>query len=193
MGIDTGGVQRMPGSSGVAPIWVEADGSNRIIVVPGANLDVDPARAADAIRTAAAVDVVVGQFEIAQEVTEAAFRAARERGARTILNPAPAALPLPELLAVTDWLIPNEVELEVIAGPAPRVGDGTHTDESLVALRARQGVRLLVTLGERGVAMVRAGRRVVRVPAPTVASGGHDGRRGRVRGRLRVGARLRSR
>src|SRR5262245_53947263 len=36
-GIDTVHVRRVPGSSGVAPIWVEPDGSNRIIIVPGAN------------------------------------------------------------------------------------------------------------------------------------------------------------
>ena len=34
-GIDASGVQRFAGSSGVAPIWVEPDGSNRIIVGAG--------------------------------------------------------------------------------------------------------------------------------------------------------------
>ena len=42
LGIETGGVMRVPGSSGLAPIWVEPDGMNRIVVVPGANGLVDP-------------------------------------------------------------------------------------------------------------------------------------------------------
>jgi len=167
-GIDASGVQRFAGSSGVAPIWVEPDGSNRIIVVPGANLLLDPARAAADVRGAARVDVVVGQFEIAQHVTAAGFAAARARGATTILNPAPAAPIDPELLAVTDWLIPNETELAAIAGMT--VPDDLEADgqRALAALAGRLGVRLLVTLGERGAALVTGDGSVVRVAAPRV-------------------------
>src|SRR5919197_3456091 len=50
-GIDATHVARVRGSSGVAPIWVEPDGTNRIIVVPGANDAVDPEAAAAAIRS----------------------------------------------------------------------------------------------------------------------------------------------
>ncbi|MBM4408768.1 MAG: ribokinase, partial [Chloroflexi bacterium] len=90
-GVDAGGVMRVPGSSGVAPIWVEPDGTNRIIVVGGANDQVTPEHAGASVRAAAAADVVVGQFEIPQAATAAAFAAARARGAVTLLNPAPAA------------------------------------------------------------------------------------------------------
>ena len=48
-GIDTTYVRRFPGSSGVAPIWVEADGSNRIIIIPGANDGLLPEHAAAAV------------------------------------------------------------------------------------------------------------------------------------------------
>ena len=88
-GIDTAHVRSVPGSSGVAPIWVEADGSNRIIIIPGANRGLRPEHATDGILAQARVDAVIGQFEIEQAVTAAAFDAARERGAVTILNPAP--------------------------------------------------------------------------------------------------------
>ena len=90
-GIDTTHVIRSPGASGVAPIWVEADGSNRIIVVPGANAGLTPERAAAAVAQMERVDAVIGQFEIDQAVTTAGFVAARARGATTILNPAPGA------------------------------------------------------------------------------------------------------
>ena len=72
-------VGRVEGSSGVAPIWVEAGGQNRIIVVPGANDRVDPdAAARDPV--ARGCQVVIGQLEIPQAVTVAAFRAARRGG-----------------------------------------------------------------------------------------------------------------
>ena len=72
-GVDATHVARVEGSSGVAPIWVEPDGTNRIIVVPGANGKVDPAAASDALRSIARPSVVVGQLEIPQRVTTAAF------------------------------------------------------------------------------------------------------------------------
>src|SRR6185437_10937359 len=90
-GVDATHVARVAGSSGVAPIWVEPDGTNRIIVVGGANDAVDPEAAAAAIGSMDRVDVVIGQLEIPQRVTLSAFRVSRERGAVTILNPAPAA------------------------------------------------------------------------------------------------------
>jgi len=117
-GIDTTHVRRVPGSSGVAPIWVEPDGSNRIIVVPGANDGLLPEHGAAAVEAQARVDAVIGQFEIGQAVTAAAFRAARERGAVTILNPAPGAAIASDLAAVSDWMIPNETEFAIIARAA---------------------------------------------------------------------------
>ena len=109
LGIDTTYLARVPGSSGVAPIWVEPDGTNRIIVISGANDALTPDDAAAAIDTLDRVDIVLGQLEIPQAATAAAFNAAVARGAVTILNPAPAAALDLLLLAATDWLIPNEV------------------------------------------------------------------------------------
>jgi ribokinase len=162
LGVGTGGVMRVPGSSGVAPIWVEADGTNRIIVVPGANDLVTVEHAAGAIRRLARLDVCVGQFEIPQAVTAAAFAAARVRGAATILNPAPAAPISPELLAVTDWLIPNEVEFGILAA------GGDPSDTALVDFAHRTGTRLVVTLGARGAAFVDAAGTITRVGAVPV-------------------------
>ena len=165
LGVDATGVMRVPGSSGVAPIWVEADGTNRIIVVPGANDLVTPEHAADAVRTMASLDACVGQFEIPQAVTAAAFAAARDRGATTILNPAPAAPIDPELLAVTDWLIPNEVEFGILAGTS-----GEPSDADTAAFAARHGTRLVVTLGARGAALLGGDGTVRRVGATAVVA-----------------------
>jgi ribokinase len=164
-GVDATNVARVAGSSGVAPIWVEPDGTNRIIVVPGSNDLVDPEFAAAAIRSIDAVDVVIGQLEIPQRVTLAAFRATRERGAVTILNPAPAAPLDPELLAAADWLIPNETEFAILA----RIERLDPDDGAQIVAFARQvPPRLLVTLGSRGAALVTASGSVERIPASPV-------------------------
>ena len=163
IGVDASGVMRVTGSSGVAPIWVEPDGTNRIIVVPGANDLVTPAHAAAAIEGMAHLDVCVGQFEIPQAVTAAAFASARRRGAVTILNPAPAMSIDSSLLASTDWLIPNEVEFGILAGTG-----GEPSDPEMATFAARTEARLLVTLGSRGAALVSAEGTVDRIPAERV-------------------------
>lgn len=166
-GIDTAHVLRFPGSSGVAPIWVEPDGSNRIIVVPGANDGLLPEQAAAAVLAQERLDAVIAQFEIGQAVTTAAFRAARERGATTILNPAPGAAIDPELAAVSDWIVPNETEFAIIARAAALPHD-VADPSALAGVAAGLGTRLLVTLGERGAALVGESGDVLLVPAPRV-------------------------
>ena len=168
-GIDTAAVTRAADeSSGVAPIWVEPDGTNRIIVVPGANEHLTPDQATRAVEAAPAVRVVLGQFEVPQHVTAAAFAAAGRRGAVTILNPAPAAEVTSELLAVTDWLIPNEVEFASLALSYRPGQVGGVDDEAIAAVATGSGVRLVVTLGADGVAICEDGVHVTRVPPPVV-------------------------
>jgi ribokinase len=164
-GVDAAHVARVPGSSGVAPIWVEPDGTNRIIVVPGANDLVQPDAAAAAVRALDRVAVVIGQLEIPQEVTAAAFRAARELGVVTILNPAPAAVLSPELLEACDWLIPNEHELGIVASDKTIDLDD---DAALLEVARSLGSRLVVTLGARGGAAVREDGTVARIAAEPV-------------------------
>jgi ribokinase len=163
--VDATHVARVDGSSGVAPIWVEPDGTNRIIVVPGANDRVDPESAAAAVRFLVGVRVVIGQLEIPQRVTATAFRAAREGGAVTILNPAPAAELDTDLLDTSDWLIPNESEFAILAGVESfDPGD----DAALVRYAGSLGPRLAITLGSRGAAVVSRDGIVARVPTEPV-------------------------
>ncbi len=163
-GIDTTFLTRVPGSSGVAPIWVEPDGTNRIICVAGANAAMVPADAAHAVESLAP-DVVVGQFEIPQPVTAAAFAAARACAAITVLNPAPAADMDAGLLAVSDWVIPNESEFARLANASSDA-----TDAEIVAFAAATGTRVVVTLGARGAALVGHDGVVRRIAAPAVAA-----------------------
>ena len=160
-GVDTTWMRRVPGSSGVAPIWVDGRGMNRIIIVPGANLAMPPALGVEAVR-ALMPNVVVGQFEVPQAVTAAAFEVAREVGAITILNPAPAETPDPGLIALTDWLLPNEHEFALLGGGVLD-GDDAAEDAQIAAFSERLGVSVAVTLGERGAKLLPRGGSLVAV------------------------------
>lgn len=170
-GIDVTRVTRTgDASSGVAPIWVEQGGTNRIICVAGANDLMAPEEAADAILSAARVDVVVGQLEIPQPVTRAGFDAAGERGAIRILNPAPAARLEPGLVAASDWIVPNESELVAIGRDVLGRDLSPFDPADIAALAAGLDARLVVTLGERGAALCSVGGEVVTVAAPQVTA-----------------------
>ncbi len=82
-----------------------------------------------------------------------------------MLNPAPAADMDPALLAVTDWLIPNEHEFARIAGATPDV-----TDAEIVRFAGSAGTRVVVTLGARGAALLDTDGVVRRIPAPNVTA-----------------------
>jgi ribokinase len=132
-------------STGVAPIWVEPSGANRILIVPGANEAVTPEVVRAELTHLDHVDCVVCQLEVPQDSVAEAFRFGRRWGAVNILNPAPAARIQDDVLALADWLIPNESEFELIVGAAPE-------DEEILHAASALGARLLVTLGESGAA-----------------------------------------
>ncbi len=165
-GIDITYVNRVPGASGVAPIWVEADGSNRIICVPGANFAMTIPQVQSALSEISEIDVMVGQLEIHQEVTAAAFAIARSRGITTILNPAPFAPLTSELLKSADWIIPNETEFSGL----DKLGRAPDSDAVITEVARELGCKLVVTLGEKGAAYVDQSWNVVRVPAPKVTA-----------------------
>jgi ribokinase len=110
-GIDHTGVHVVDDlPTGRALITVGDDGENSIVVVPGANATV-------VVDSMPAAHVVLAQLEIPLDAVIAAFRLGRATGSTTVLNPAPAAeLPI-ELLALTDVVVPNEHEVELLGGP----------------------------------------------------------------------------
>jgi ribokinase len=170
-GVDTTFVQRDPNAAtGVALITIDAHGQNTIVVAPGANMQVGEA---DVIRAEAmfrSADVLLMQLECPLEAVVAATHLARQSGVRVVLNPAPAR-PLPtELLSQIDYLLPNQLELQILA-------DGETDLLTAIGRVQQQGVRnVLVTLGEEG-ALLAMGDQMTHVPAfhvpvvDTVAAG----------------------
>src|SRR5215469_13267816 len=91
MGIDATHVKQVEGlSSGVAPIFVEPNGQNRILVVKGANDALKPADVDAAAEMLKTVDCMVVQFEIPMETVYYTVAFAQRHRIRCIVNPAPA-------------------------------------------------------------------------------------------------------
>ncbi len=175
-GIDVAQLRVVDGTStGRALITVADDAQNSIVVVAGANSFVS----ADGVPAAR---VVVAQLEVPVPAVLQAFTTARARGARTILDPAPAA-PLPDdLLAQTDVIVPNEHEVDLLGGAAE--------------LLARGAGVVIVTQGAAGVTVHERTRTWSRpaftaVPVDTTAAG--DAFRGALAARLAAGDSLRDR
>src|SRR5258708_18913043 len=149
LGIDATHVKQIEGlSSGVAPIFVDPSGQNRILVVKGAN---DAIKAADvdaAAETLKTADCIVLQFEIPLETVYYTIKFARKSGIRCILNPAPAQPIDIKELADLDYFVPNESEAEAISGmPVHNLDDAKRCATTLLASGFR---RVIITLGANG-------------------------------------------
>ena len=148
-GIDATHVKQLQGvSSGVAPIFVEPSGQNRILVVKGANDRLMPADVEAAADTLKSVDCMVLQFEIPLETVYHSVRFAREKGIRCIVNPAPAQPVDLKALDGLDYFVPNESEAETITGmPVRNLDDAKKCAEKLLTGGMK---RVIITLGANG-------------------------------------------
>jgi ribokinase len=148
-GIDTRHVRIIDDApTGVAPIFIEPQGQNRIIVVKGANDRLTPADVDAAAAELRAMDAIILQFEIPLETIYHTVRFCREHGVRCIVNPAPALPADIEALTGADYFIPNETEAQHISAVPVRTEAEAQSCAS--ALLAKGFTKVLLTLGERG-------------------------------------------
>jgi len=145
--VKTDFIQIVDGSSGVAPIWVDGNGQNRIIVISGANDQIDSKKAIKSLEEIANVSLIVGQAEIPMEVNYEVFKFAKRNNITTIFNPAPGRLLDEQFLENVDWLIPNETEFEIISNT-------NLTKENILKYSNKINSKLIVTLGEEGAIFV---------------------------------------
>ncbi len=152
--------------SGVAPIAVDEQGNNSIIIVTGAN-DLLSIEDIEAARPAiAAAQILICQLETPLDTTIAALRIARQEGVRTIFNPAPGRADLSEeLFPLSDMLCPNESETELITGlPVSSIEEAGSAARALLAKGAGT---VILTLGDRGSLLV-SDRQTEHIPAEKV-------------------------
>ncbi|HXY50825.1 MAG TPA: ribokinase [Terriglobales bacterium] len=149
LGIDARHVQPVKGvSSGVAPIFVDPSGQNRIIVVKGANDALKPGDVDAAAEMLKRADSIVLQFEIPLETVYYTIQFARKHGIRCILNPAPGQPIDLQDVAELDYFVPNEHEAEAISGmPAGNLEEAKECAAHLVAAGLQ---RVIITLGANG-------------------------------------------
>jgi len=149
LGIDATHVKQVDGlSSGVAPIFVDPHGQNRILVVKGANDALKPADVDAAADTLKSADCIVLQFEIPLETVYYTVAFAHKHGIRCIVNPAPAQQIDMKALANLDYFVPNESEAETITGIS--VHNTEEAKKCAVKLLTGGIKRVIITLGANG-------------------------------------------
>ena len=168
-GIDVSHIRIIDGvASGVALIFVAADGENMIGVASGANARLTPD---DVDRLPSSLfrtgDVLLASFEIPVETSIRALRRGIEGGMRTILNPAPAPSltrsQAKELLSDATVITPNRVEALTLAGWTPE--PGIEPDWAACGYHLREmGPAVVITLGSRGCQVMEGKSRLVRAP-----------------------------
>ncbi len=150
-GVDTRAVLRRDTvASGTAMIVLDASGQNQIVVANGANdtLTAEEVTAnAELFRHSRAVVV---QLETPLDSVEEALMLAKDLNKLAVLNPAPFTPVSDKLLALVDWIIPNEIEASKLTGVAVR--DAATAAKAASALKKRSDCEnILVTLGANGV------------------------------------------
>jgi len=157
-GIDAQAVQTANAPTGAATIMLDAAGENQIIIIPGANAELALPLG---FTPPADIAVALAQLETPQAATAALFRALP--GTRRILNVAPAAPILPELLATTDMLVLNETEAAILA---QREAEPAALALALAAETMRE---VIVTAGAAGAFWARPDGIVIAATPPRVA------------------------
>ena len=167
-GIDTAHVKIVEDApTGVAPIFVEPNGQNRILVVKGANDKLTPADVDAAAAELQRAHTIILQFEVPLATIYHTVRFARAHNIRCIVNPAPAMPASLGDLAGADYFIPNETEAELITGLPVQTME--QAAACATALRDKGFRRVVLTLGARGALFADSTGHVHIPPFPVTA------------------------
>ena len=136
--------------TGTAVIYVDDNGDNSIVVIPGANMACDIEYLKEQDEQFHWCDYVVLQMEIPYEAVWYSVKRAKELGKTVILNPAPAPDEIPEeILSLVDYLTPNETEIITLNGKSK-----DDIREGAEKLLSRGVSNVIATLGDRGALLV---------------------------------------
>lgn len=136
-------------STGVALIFVNAEGENVIGIHAGANAALTTERVEEQRGIIAGAEALLMQLESPVESVLAAAKIAHENHTSVVLNPAPARVLSDELLALVDIITPNETEAEKLTGI--RVENDDDAARAALALHEKGIGTVIITLGSRGV------------------------------------------
>ncbi|MCX8673775.1 ribokinase [Gilliamella sp. B3023] len=150
MGIDTQYVKTVKNiSSGVAPIFVDKNSQNRILIIKGANNYLLPQDILEAEDSLAQCSLIILQLEVPLETVYAAIDFAVKYKIEIILNPAPAIKNLDiSYVCKCDFFIPNETELEILTDMPINSKDEIYEAGKVLLNKGLKN--LIITLGHRG-------------------------------------------
>lgn len=167
-GVDVSGVRRTERATGSASITVLPTGENSILLAPGANAAVEPSWLAAMAPALDQRPIVLCQLEVPLPSVAALLRDAAERGARVILDPAPARPLDAELLRLAHIVTPNQTECAILLD-RPEAPPESYEDarEACRLLHERGVGAAIVKMGERGC-FVSTGKETFVVPSHSV-------------------------
>ena len=151
-GVQTEGVEQVAGSSGIAAIFLADSSENSIVVVPGANGNMDRATVDAHAAIIRSAGMVLCQLEIPMETLSYTLAVCAEAGVPVMLDPAPAAALPDAVWKQITWFTPNETEA------AFYLGDGANTEESANALLARGLGGVVLKRGSEGAYVAIPGK-----------------------------------
>ena len=164
-GVDTSYIVRKETPSGVALIMVDGNAQNSISVALGANNELTTEDVMPALNTIEEGDIVLLQLEIPMTTVEECVAVAAAKGAKVILNPAPAAKVSAETLAKLYLITPNQTEAELLTGVSADDAEGAEkAAEALCALGVK---KVVVTMGGDGALLYEGGNSEI-IPAHKV-------------------------
>lgn len=166
-GIDTSYIVRKDTPSGVALIMVDSNAQNSISVALGANNELSIEDIMPILNTIEEGDIVLLQLEIPMETVEKCVAVAAEKGAKVILNPAPAAKVNAETLSKLYLITPNQTEVELLTGVAANDAEGA--EKAAEALCQAGVAKVVITMGGDGAMLYEGGKATI-VPAHKVAA-----------------------
>jgi ribokinase len=150
--------------TGVALIWVDRRGQNSIVVASGANHELAASEVGSLGGLLGGARLVLLQLETPLETVREAMALARQGGAETMLDPAPAQRLSTEFLALADILTPNETEALILLGLPPARVWPAEAPALTRALRELGARRVVLKLGDQGC-FFDDGARQLHVPA----------------------------
>ncbi len=149
-GIDTSSVDSNGSQTGLAVILIDGKGRNRIIVYEGANAEIDPITATEAITPD--LDLLLIQFETDEKVVIECVNKAVSNNITTVIDCGPAKNFSLEKMPGATILSPNESETKALTGVYPDTEENILKASEILMERSRAKY-IVLKLGERGCAL----------------------------------------
>jgi ribokinase len=154
-------------ASGIALILVDDKGENSISVASGANANLHFSEVKKAINSVQKADIVLLQLEIPIDTVYKTIKFCSEKGAKVILNPAPAQKLDESYFKYLSMITPNETETEILTGI--KVSDLETAKQAANNFHLKGISEVIITLGSKGAFYSNKEKQFL-IPSPKVSA-----------------------